>query len=170
MDAPFMPLRRLSPDNPLLQLDRLAETLAQSRQRREMMALMSFEVEDFEQIQERCGSEGSARYLDEVARRTSAALRDRDVVIRLGGEEFLVVASRIGSTAQAEAVSRRVLAKVGEPFELDGQWLSPAISLGVALYPDHARTPEALVVRCFLARQVACGLGKGRYAFAPAHD
>ena len=165
-----MPLRRLSTENPLLPLERLAETLAQSRQRREMLALMSFEVNDFEQIEERCGSEGSSRYLDEVARRTSAALRDRDAVVHLGGEEFLVLASRIGSASQAETVSRRVLAKVGEPFDLDGQWLSPAISLGVALYPDHARTPEALVVRCFLARQLARGLGKGRYAFAPAHD
>ena len=170
MDALVMPLRRLTPDNPLLPLERLAEVLAQSRQRREMMALMSFEVDDFEQVQERCGRAGSERYLDEVARRTSAALRDRDAVIRLGGEEFLVVASRIGSAAQAETVSQRMLAKVGEPFDLDGQWLSPAISLGVALYPDHARTPEALVVRCFLARQWARGLGKGRYAFAPAQE
>jgi diguanylate cyclase (GGDEF)-like protein len=170
MDAPAMPLRRLSADNPLLPLDRLAETLAQSRQRREMMALMSFEVEDFEQVHERCGQAGSKLYLDEVARRASASLRDRDAVIHLGGEEFLVLASRIGSVAQAEKVSQRVLAKVGEPFDLDGQWLSPAISLGVALYPDHARSAEALVVRCFLARQLARGLGKGRYAFAPAQD
>jgi diguanylate cyclase (GGDEF)-like protein len=165
-----MPLQRLSPDNPLLPMDRLAEALAQSRQRREMLAVMSFEVDDFEQVKERCGPEGCELYLGEVARRVSAALRDRDAVVQLGGEEFLILATRIGSVVQTEAVSQRVLAKVGEPFELRGQWLSPSISLGVALYPDHARTPEALIVRCFLARQLAKSLGKGRYAFAPAHD
>jgi diguanylate cyclase (GGDEF)-like protein len=163
-----MLLHRLSPDNPLLPMDRLAEALAQSRQRREMLAVMSFEVDDFELVCERCGANGGERYLDEVTRRASAALRDRDAVVRLGAEEFLIVAQRIGSVEQTEAVSRRVLAKVSEPFDLEGQWLSPSISLGVALYPNHARTPEALVVRCFLARQMAQGLGKGRYAFAPA--
>jgi diguanylate cyclase (GGDEF)-like protein len=149
-------------------MDRLAEALAQSRQRRDMLAVMSFQVEDFEQVRERCGAEGSERYLDEVTRRASAALRDRDAVVRLGAEEYLIMAQRIGSVKQTEAVSQRVLAKVGEPFALGGQWISPAISLGVALYPDHARTPEALVVRCFLARKMAQALGKGRYAFAPA--
>ena len=165
-----MPLQRLSPDNPLLPMDRLAQALAQSRLSCEMLAVMSFEVDDFAQVKERCGAEGCERYLGEVPRRASAALRDRDSVVHLGGEEFLILAIRIGSVAQTEAVSQRVLAKVGEPFELGGQWLSPAISLGVALYPDHARTPEALIVRCFLARQLAQALGKGRYAFAPAHD
>ena len=162
--------RRLSTDNPLLPMDRVAEALVQARLSREMLAVMSFEVDDFEQVKERCGPEACEPYLEELMRRASSALRDRDAVVHLGGEEFLILATRIGSARQTEVVSQRVLAKVAEPFELAGQWLSPSISLGVALYPDHARTPEALIVRCFLARQLAQNLGKGRYAFAPTQD
>lgn len=156
--------------NRVLLMERLAEAMAAARRRNEMMAVLSFDLDDFKQVNDRFGHAGGDRLLVEIARRALSVLRDTDSVTRLGGDEFLVVASRIGSASQAEAVAKRVLAKVCEPLELDGRWVSPSISLGIALYPNHARTAESLIVQSDAALYEAKALGKGRYAFAPAHE
>ena len=102
-----------------------------------------------------------------ITQRANAALRDSDSVTRVGGDEFLVVATRISTVEQADAVAHRLVSRLGEPLQLDGQWASPSISLGVALYPEHGRTPEALIAKSDAALYIAKHAGKGRHAFAP---
>lgn len=152
--------------NRVLLMDRLEQALANARRRNEMMAVMSFDVDDFKAINDRFGHAGGDRLLVELAHRAGASLRDTDSVTRLGGDEFLVVATRLGAFEQIEAVARRLVARLGEPFLLDGHWVSPSISLGIALYPEHGRTPEALIAKSDAALYLAKHAGKGRHAFA----
>jgi diguanylate cyclase (GGDEF)-like protein/PAS domain S-box-containing protein len=152
--------------NRVLLMDRLEQALANARRRNEMMAVMSFDVDEFKAINDRFGHAGGDRLLVELAHRAGGSLRDTDSVTRLGGDEFLVVATRIGAFEQIEAVARRLVTRLGEPFLLEGQWVSPSISLGVALYPEHGRTPEALIAKSDAALYLAKHAGKGRYAFA----
>ena len=152
--------------NRVLLLDRLDQALANARRRNEMMAVMSFDVDDFKAINDSFGHVGGDALLVELGQRASASLRDTDSVTRLGGDEFLIVATRIGTFEQADAVARRVVTRLGEPFLLDGRWVSPSVSLGVALYPEHGRTPEALIAKSDAALYLAKHAGKGRHAFA----
>ncbi len=156
--------------NRVLLMQRLATAITDARRGNEMMAVLSFDVDNFKQVNDRFGHIGGDLLLTEIARRASSVLRDSDSVTRLGGDEFLVVATRIATLEQVEAVSRRVLAKVGEPFQIDGQWTSPSISLGVAVYPNHALSPEALIAQSDAALYEAKALGKSRMAWAPAQD
>jgi diguanylate cyclase (GGDEF)-like protein/PAS domain S-box-containing protein len=153
--------------NRVLLMDRLEQALANARRRNELMAVMSFDVDDFKAVNDAFGHAGGDRLLVELGQRATAVLRDTDSVTRLGGDEFLVVATRIGTSDQAEAVARRIVTRLGEPFLLDGRWLSPSVSLGVALYPEHGRTPEALIAKSDAALYLAKYGGKGRVAFAP---
>jgi diguanylate cyclase (GGDEF)-like protein len=150
----------------VLLMDRLTQALAHARRRNEMMAVMGFDVDDFQAINERFGPEGGDRLLVELAHRATAALRDTDSVVRMDGDQFLVVATRIASFQQAEAVARRLVARLGEPFLLDGHWASPSISLGVALYPEHGQAPDVLIAKSDAALLHAKQVGKGRHAFA----
>lgn len=152
--------------NRVLLMDRLQQALANARRRNEMMAVMSFDVDDFKAINDSFGHAGGDALLVELGKRAGASLRDTDSVTRLGGDEFLVVATRIGTFEQAEAVARRLVTRLGEPFLLEGRWVSPSISLGVALYPEHGRTPEALIAKSDAALYIAKHAGKGRHAFA----
>ena len=149
-----------------LLLQRLGQTLAAARLRNELVAVMHFDVDDFKAVNEGFGQAGGDRLLVELWHRATGSLRDTDSVTRLGSDEFLVVASRIGSFEQADAVARRIVARLGEPFLLDGRWASPSISLGVALYPEHGSTPEALIAKSEAALYIAKHQGKGRHAFA----
>ena len=153
------------PDRDLL-MDRLDHALANARRRNEMMAVMRFDVDDLKAVNAGFGAAGGDRLLAELEHRASASLRDTDAVQRLEGDEFLVVATRIASFEQAEAVARRLVTRLGEPFLLDAHWVSPSISLGVALYPEHGRTPEALIAKSDAALYLATHQGKGRHVFA----
>lgn len=152
--------------NRVLLPDRLEQAIATARRRNEMMAVMTFDVDDFKAINDRFGHVGGDRLLVELGQRANAALRDSDSVTRVGGDEFLVVATRIGSFEQADAVARRIVGRLGEPYLLDGRWVSPSISLGVALYPEHGSSPEALIAKSDAALYIAKHQGKGRHAFA----
>ncbi|TAJ16765.1 MAG: GGDEF domain-containing protein, partial [Dehalococcoidia bacterium] len=62
-----------------------------------------------------------------------------------GGDEFLVLAPALPVPAAAEGVARRILQALAEPFPHEGRLLKVAASAGVALFPQHAQDPEALI-------------------------
>ena len=142
------------------------QAIAAARRRKDMLALLAFDLDEFIQVNERFGAAGGDRLLVEIVHRAQSVLRDSDALGRVGGDDFLVAVARIGSLEQAEAVARRVVARLGEPFLLDGQWMSPSVSLGVAVYPDHGLTAAVLAAKADAALARAKRGGKGRAAFA----
>jgi diguanylate cyclase (GGDEF)-like protein len=73
--------------------------------------------------------------LCEVARRLNEAVRGDDLVVRWGGEEFLVLALKVPA-AQAEALAERVLRLVGErPVVVQGKPVQVTVSIGYARFP-----------------------------------
>jgi len=83
--------------------------------------------------------------ISQIARRISSAIRHSDVLIRWGGEEFLVV-SRYTNRDEAAALAARVLNAVGsEKYELQGgQKIGRTCSIGWAVFPWIVRDPEAV--------------------------
>jgi diguanylate cyclase (GGDEF)-like protein len=84
--------------------------------------------------------------LVEMAQRLSSSIRHSDVLVRWGGEEFLIV-SRYTDRANAEWLAQRVLSAVGDkPFSLgdSGQSIHRTCSLGWAPFPWFPENPRAL--------------------------
>ena len=99
------------------------------------------DTDSFKQINDRHGHDTGDKVLVELARRISSGIRHSDVLIRWGGDEFLV-ASRYTDRGDAVTLASRVLNFVGrEPFELDGGLSIPCTcSIGWAVFPwfEHA--------------------------------
>ena len=93
-------------------------------------------------------------------------MRKSETVGRVGGDEFLLIAPEIDSRAEAEELAARLLRTAGQPIRLDGAWMSPGLSVGIALYPQHGGTPDALIAASDRALYAAKRLGKNRYATA----
>jgi len=73
--------------------------------------------------------------LVEVARRLAATVRDEDMVVRWGGEEFLIVAASL-STEQTDQLAARVLAILGgTPVCVEGEAIRVTASIGYACFP-----------------------------------
>ncbi len=98
-------------------------------------ALLMVDIDHFKRVNDGHGHAVGDVVLVEVARRLAAAVRDDDLVVRWGGEEFLVVAGRLGAE-QADQLAARVLAGIGgTPVMADGHALRVTASIGYACYP-----------------------------------
>jgi diguanylate cyclase (GGDEF)-like protein len=98
-------------------------------------ALLLVDLDHFKRVNDGHGHAAGDLVLVEVARRLREAVRDADLVVRWGGEEFLVVASRL-TTDQADLLAARILASVGEtPILVDGRPLRVTTSIGYACFP-----------------------------------
>jgi len=103
------------------------------------------DADHFKEVNDRYGHDLGDGVLVQIARRISSAIRHSDVLIRWGGEEFLVV-SRYTNRDEAAALAARVLNAVGsEKYELQGgQKIGRTCSIGWAVFPWIVRDPEAV--------------------------
>ena len=99
----------------------------------------------FKEVNDQYGHETGDHLLVEIARQISSAIRHSDVLIRWGGDEFLVV-SRYTNREEANILAERVLQAVGgEPSPLKGgKRLQCTCSIGWAVFPWFVREPEAV--------------------------
>ena len=88
--------------------------------------------------------------LRQIGPRLAAQLRPDDLLARVGGDEFAVLLADT-DLASATSVAQRLLAALEEPFDLDGVALHVDASIGLALCPEHADTPIALLQRADVA-------------------
>jgi diguanylate cyclase (GGDEF)-like protein len=97
--------------------------------------LMLIDVDHFKQINDRYGHASGDAVLIEVARRLRQVLREDDLIVRWGGEEFLVRVAP-GHDADAEALVARLLAALADaPVAVAGATIPVSASIGFATFP-----------------------------------
>lgn len=101
------------------------------------------DADAFKEINDQYGHAVGDKALFEIARRISSAIRHSDVLIRWGGDEFLVV-SRYTDREEAAHLATRVLhALASEPFEIEGCLsMKCTCSIGWAVFPWFVREPK----------------------------
>jgi diguanylate cyclase (GGDEF)-like protein len=98
-------------------------------------ALLMVDIDHFKHVNDGHGHAVGDVVLVEMARRLNEAVRGNDLIVRWGGEEFLIVASKL-TTEQADQMAARVLASVGDtPVQVDGRSLRVTASIGYARFP-----------------------------------
>ncbi|MGD0182664.1 MAG: GGDEF domain-containing protein [Terriglobales bacterium] len=129
-----------------------------SGQRNPDLVFYLIDCDYFKEVNDHYGHETGDHLLIEIARRISSAIRHSDVLIRWGGDEFLVV-SRYTNREEASVLADRVLQAVGgDPLPLKGgQRLRCSCSIGWAVFPWFVREPEAVAYREVL-RLADCAL------------
>ena len=125
---------------------------SRSKRNRDLIFYL-IDADHFKEINDRFGHDAGDQVLIEMTRRISSAIRHSDVLVRWGGEEFLVV-SRFTERKDAVALAARVLGNVSrEPFEIKGAGVSlhRTCSIGWAAFPWETDVPEAMTFEEVLA-------------------
>jgi diguanylate cyclase (GGDEF)-like protein len=137
--------------------ERLKAAVAKA-QRDARCALLFIDLDGFKSINDRFGHAAGDAVLIEVARRLLRRVRESDLVARLGGDEFAVLLGDLPALADAEQRARELLTVFDQPMSFEGHSHAIAASLGLAVAPDHADTPDALL----RAADAACYRAKSR--------
>jgi diguanylate cyclase (GGDEF)-like protein len=103
------------------------------------------DADNFKEINDRYGHDIGDKVLVEMARRLSSSIRHSDILVRWGGEEFLIV-SRYTDRSEAELLAHRVLSAVADtPFTLTGnETMYRTCSVGWAAFPWFPEDPRAV--------------------------
>jgi len=118
------------------------EMLPQEGQR---AALAFLDLVGFKEINDRLGHRAGDRVLREVGRRLEGVLRDNDQAARFGGDEFVVLLAGLVSRDEARIAAERVIARLAEPYEVDGRSVRILARAGVAIAPDQGTELTKLV-------------------------
>jgi diguanylate cyclase (GGDEF)-like protein len=105
------------------------------------------DIDHFKYLNDTWGHATGDEVLIAMARRLASVIRETDVLVRWGGEEFMIV-SQSTSPAAAQQVVRRILEVIGgQPFETsDGLSISKTCSVGWAVFPWISKVPVAVSV------------------------
>lgn len=138
------------PNRELLR-DRLAHAIAEVGRRNVMAAVICLDLDRFKEVNDTLGHSAGDLLLQRCAERLRACLRETDTVARTGGDEFAIVQPGLLQPQGAERLCQRLLKTLATPFELDGHEVFAPASLGVALIPTDATTPEVALQKADIA-------------------
>jgi len=136
-----------------------------SRSGREV-ALCYIDLDGFKPVNDNFGHAVGDEVLVEVSSVLRTAVRDSDHVARLGGDEFAVIltdfASGESARHRATLIARRIIEQISAIDEVSGHAVELGASAGVAVFPDHGRSVEKLVVNADMAMYAAKRGGRGQ--------
>jgi diguanylate cyclase (GGDEF)-like protein/PAS domain S-box-containing protein len=123
--------------------DRLRHAVALSRRRGLQVGLVHLNIDRFKAVNETLGHEAGDLLLSQVADRLRWSTRVEDTAVRLGADEFLVVAEDVEDLDGLRALADRLLGVLDEPFVVSEREISLSASVGLTLGADM--TPDDLL-------------------------
>ncbi|MCV2490895.1 EAL domain-containing protein [Geodermatophilus sp. YIM 151500] len=123
--------------------DRLRHAVALSRRRGLQVGLVHLNVDRFKAVNEALGHEAGDLLLSQVADRLRWSTRVEDTAVRLGADEFLVVAEDVEDLDGLRALAHRLLGVLDEPFVVNDREITLSASVGLTLGNDM--TPDDLL-------------------------
>ncbi|MBW8862386.1 MAG: EAL domain-containing protein [Acidobacteria bacterium] len=141
--------------------DRLAQATRLAHREGTTLALLLLDLNGFKEINDTLGHHAGDLVLQCVGSRIRGTLRDADTVARLGGDEFAIVLPTVDVDG-AVLTAEKVLHEIEQPCLVDHRALTVHASLGIACFPDHGTSAEALLQKADVAMYVAktdrCGV------------
>jgi len=148
--------------------DRLGLAMVQAKRKRAELAVMFIDLDRFKLVNDTLGHVKGDELLQQVAGRLKECLRKGDTLARQGGDEFTVVLPELAAREDACIVADKFLERLQMPFDIDGHEVHISASIGIAVYPAHGESIDALLRNADIAMyQVKAG-GKNGHAFYEA--
>ncbi len=131
--------------NRTLLVDRIDHALEAARRDRQPQALILLDLDRFKEINDTLGHHVGDMVLADLARRLVQPIRESDTIARLGGDEFAVLLPAVSDLERAQRVAERIFRSLDGPFEVEGLKLEVGVSIGIAMYPEHAEDTSRLL-------------------------
>jgi diguanylate cyclase (GGDEF)-like protein len=161
--------------NRSLLLERLHQSLTNRGERNRYHALMLFDLDQFNLVNDVHGHQVGDLLLQEYARRIFSCIREADILARFNGDEFAVMLSDLSEVSKEEAatqaqfIAQRVLTAVAQPYILGGRECRCTASVGITLFDNQSSSAEEIIQQSDIAINQAKNAGRNCLRFfAPA--
>ena len=145
--------------------DQLEKNLHHARRLKDLLALMFIDLDGFKLLNDNFGHQSGDQTLRIVAERLMGSIRDTDIVARMGGDEFTIILPFIKNTQNIAAIADKILRHITRPIKLKNADIFISASIGIAIFPNDARSAEELLQNSDAALYRAKEIGKNLYQF-----
>ena len=153
--------------NRLLLMARLRDSISIASTGQSQVALLFIDLDDFKYVNDRLGHTVGDKLLTIVAARILASIRADDIACRYGGDEFVVLMSKIRDAALVSSIAEKIRERIDGCYGIDDNQVRISASIGFAVYPTHGDHCDALLkyadasmYRSKAARHGPCGIGQ----------
>jgi diguanylate cyclase (GGDEF)-like protein/PAS domain S-box-containing protein len=133
--------------------------------RGERLAVLHLDLDKFKSVNDAFGHQIGDELLKVVGSRLRGCVRETDMVARLGGNEFAIIQTGIGEATDTAKLARRICEDLRAPYNLLGQVVATAASIGIAVAPDDGTLPNELLKNAEMALYGAKADGGAGYRF-----
>jgi diguanylate cyclase (GGDEF)-like protein len=163
-EAAHDPLTGLSNRRRLLAAIDAVATPSVDKSRR--TALLYLDIDGFKHVNDALGHSAGDALLRELGEALRAATRQQDLLARVGGDEFVLLATDCGDDERLRQLAARMIARVREVGDRKyaGRF-QIGVSIGIATYPDRTETVEQLLDVADAAMYDAKKGGRSKYSF-----
>lgn len=145
--------------------DALARALKTAKRKKQRLALLFLDLDNFKHINDNLGHHLGDRLLAATAERLQARVRDSDTVARFGGDEFVVLLPDVGDAGHAEHIATDIRQVFESPVTLGGGDVTVSVSIGISLYPEDGHSATQLLANGDAAMYRAKQAGRNQVAF-----
>ena len=137
-----------------------------------IVATYILDLDQFKHVNDTLGHPTGDKLLTMVADRLQQIIRSMDTVARMGGDEFALVLANAEHESDVDAVARRIIRVVSEPYEINGRQVVIGTSVGIAIgRPSQGLLPDQLIRNADVALYKAKHEGRGTFSlFKPQMD
>lgn len=155
-------------DLPTMRLarDRLLMAINLSKRNKNLAAIMFIDLDGFKKVNDTLGHDAGDHILKHVAAELQSCLRETDTVARIGGDEFLLVATGIRNEDDARVLAEKALRLVSTEITFHGASAKVGASIGISLFPKHGEDMNHLIKLADTAMYKVKTSGKNGIEFA----
>jgi diguanylate cyclase (GGDEF)-like protein/PAS domain S-box-containing protein len=154
-------------DLPSLRLakDRLATAINLARRYKKSAAVMFIDLDGFKAVNDTLGHDAGDFVLKQLAQRMLSCVRKTDTVARIGGDEFLIIATELHIPDNAAKIAEKLIHQISQPIIFNGRQAVVGASIGIALFPADDMDMDQLIKKADEAMYRIKKAGKSGFCF-----
>ncbi|GER68568.1 PAS domain S-box protein [Weizmannia acidilactici] len=144
--------------------EQLKQSIKEAKRYQRKVALLFLDVDRFKHINDTFGHDVGDELLKQFTNRVQSCIRESDILVRWGGDEFIILLSKIENEKQVTNIAERIIFSLQSPWNLFGQEFKTTSSIGIAFY-EEGDTEKELLKKADIALYQAKSEGKNTFCF-----
>ena len=146
-------------------LEQLDGEVARARRNNQKFALLFINLDNFKAVNETLGHDDGDCLLMVAAQRLCFVPRQSDLLARIGGDEFVLLARDVHDPVAIMAMAERLLEAMSMPWDINGHPLQVTASIGITVFPDDGADAQTLLRHVDIATHHAKAGGRNCFQF-----
>ncbi|MEP1444909.1 MAG: EAL domain-containing protein [Paraglaciecola sp.] len=139
------------------------QAIAKASREHSSFAVMFIDLDQFKDINDTLGHSVGDKLLVKMANRISLAMRENDLVVRFGGDEFVAITDCFDSVETIDSVANRIIETIKKPIHITDSEILITASIGIACYPENGNNTTSLLSHADTAMYQAKNAGKNQF-------